>query len=259
MASASGNKVITEIDSVSFKRYKEGFKTTPLHSPSHQLYLDSLLSLQPDNAYYWQQKSMPLYKERKYELGRQYVDSAVKFNEKQYLDYRAFLKCIFEKSYRAALEDFELVKQKTGFAFVMGHSYDFYMGLCYLQLNNFDKADSLIQYSLTWNEKNSTGGHYLEYFYLGVVKMEKNETDEALENFDKALQIYTQFPDALYFKSVCLEQSGKKEEALAVATKGLTYFNQGYTNNEDNVFYEDYPYQQRRYSYESRVNYLGRK
>jgi len=59
-----------------------------LFSQSHQHYLDSAILFDHKKPYYWQQKSMPLFKQKKYELGMIYLDSAVKYDSTlHYLEY----------------------------------------------------------------------------------------------------------------------------------------------------------------------------
>lgn len=87
-----------------------------MYSQDHQLYLDSVLSILPHSAYHWQPKAMPLYKQKKYEIGSAYLDSAVKYDDRQqYLEYRGFMKCIFQKTYKSAITDFEEAKKLQGF------------------------------------------------------------------------------------------------------------------------------------------------
>ena len=59
--------------------------------------LDNGLKKDSTVAYLWQQKAMPLFKMRKYEAGMVFLDKAVKYDETRWLDYRAFIKCIFVK------------------------------------------------------------------------------------------------------------------------------------------------------------------
>jgi tetratricopeptide (TPR) repeat protein len=251
--------ILSAADSVLIKMYEKGMNRSSLYSQDRQHYLDSLLAITPENAYYWQQKSMPLFKQKKYETGMVYLDSAVLYDSNEWLDYRAFIKCIFQKSYAASIADFEGSKKLKGFNFVMDHSYDFYLGLCYLQMDKFAIADSFMQSSLRWADANFGEGHYIEYFYLGIVKMELNQDSLAISLFNRSLKIYPQFPDAQYYKAVCLKRQGHVNEALAVMTKALKNLNEGYSNNEDNAIYEEYPYQKRKYSYENSVIALQEK
>ena len=65
-----------------------------------QACLDEGLAKDSTIAYLWQQKAMPLFKARKYEAGMVFLDKAVALDENKWLDYRAFIKCIFAKTYQ---------------------------------------------------------------------------------------------------------------------------------------------------------------
>ena len=56
-----------------------------------------------------------------------------------------------------------------------------------------------------------------------------------------SLKVYENFGDAMYFKAICLRNSNKLDEAQSVFD--LAIKNNQNTINEDNVFYEVYPYQ----------------
>ena len=114
---------------------------------------------------------MPLFKQKKYELGMPFVDSAAKYDAHRWLPYRAFIKCVFAKTYRAALEDFEAAEAIQPEGIVMDHTYDFYRGMCHLQLNEFDAAIGLIQRSVAKGIARTGEGHFFEYFYLGIARM----------------------------------------------------------------------------------------
>jgi hypothetical protein len=224
--------------------YGQQVKYAGLYSQKRQLYLDSVLILKPDSAAAWQQKAMPLFKQRKYELGMTFLDKAVLFDKENYwLQYRAFIKCIFQKNYQAAIDDFNKVQTKIGYGIIMDHSFDFYIGLSYLQLNEFDKANFYIQKSVEYAINNRDEAHFLEDFYLGIVKMELDDMPNALSYFDKSLKVYTNFADALYYKALILSRSDStKQEATALFAKALNCMRTGYSVNEDNAIYEDYPY-----------------
>ena len=215
-------------------------------SPEWQQYLDSAIERNPNIAYVYQQKAMPLFKMRKYEAGLPHLDRAVELDSAKYIDYRAFMKCIFSKSYTDAIADFKIAKRIKGAnGYVMDHSYDFYMGLSYLQLNKFDSAVNYFEKSID-NVRKQNGEswlHYLDLFYLGVAYMEIEKHSEAIAQFDKSLAIYSTFSDAEYYKSISLARLGKQSEAEALFKKARNDFRKGYTINEDNAFYEKYPYQ----------------
>ncbi len=258
---ASGQKaaqVISHNDSLRVEAYWDSANYSPLHSQRRQRYLDSALAITPWNAFFWQQKAMPLCKQKKYEIGMPYLDSAVKYNKQEYVDYRAFMKCIFQKNYTSAIVDFNTARQINGNIGLMDHSYFFYMGLCYLQLDQFDSAEYFIHKSIN-DQKKSLGEnwvHYMDLFYMGIVQYEKGDYVKAIEDFDKSLKQYKNFSDAKYYKAVCLSRLNMKEDALKIALEGIQDFKGGYTINEDNSFYEEYPYQVRKYFFDNQISGL---
>ncbi|UXE68932.1 MAG: tetratricopeptide repeat protein [Chryseotalea sp. WA131a] len=237
-------KKISKKDSTRLISYLEKFSNSPLFSIQRQKYLDSALTITPYDAHLWQQKAMPLFKQKKYEIGMIYLDSAVKYDKtKHWLEYRAFIKCIFQKSYRAAITDFNLAQKQNGNSYVMDHSYQFYKGLCYLQLNQFDSAEYLIENEIKEEIKTRKEAHHLHWFYLGIVQSEKGNYKVANQSLDSCLHIYPQFPDAQYYKAQCLMRERKFKEAFDLLLSAKENLQNGYTLNEDNAIYEVYPYQ----------------
>ncbi len=213
-------------------------------SRERQMYLDSALMFLPHDAYLWQQKAMPLYKQMKYEAGEAFLDSAVKYDTMQNLDYRAFMECIFSKRYREALRDFQLAKQLRPEAGVMDHEYNWYMGLCYLQLCKFDSAEMCLAACVKHDEVVGRDWvHYMHTFYLGIVMYEEHRYTDAIENFDRAIARYPHFSDAKYYKALCVAKLQDQQTALPIMMEARDDFAAGYTINEDNAIYERYPYQ----------------
>lgn len=196
-------------------------------------------------AYLWQQKALPLWKQKKYSLAIAYYNQAVKYDREKWLSRLAFLKCIFAKDYEGALSDIKTYIKEYGSTFEQDHSLEFYMGLCYLQLNQFDKAFEIlshnvkaqeIEYGMDWL-------HYLDRYYLAIAYYEQSDYVNANSELDKVLKEYPDFSDAQYYKSICLYYLGKKEEAMKIANIGKSNYDKGKTFHEDSNIYEMYPYQ----------------
>ena len=236
-------------DSLRAKQYFDSSWNYSLGSQKHQLYLDSALMVLPTHAWYWQQKSMPLYKAHKFEAGKPFLDSAVKYDPGRWLDYAAFLECIYERNYYRSLKDFYTSRALYGNKPVMDHPYNFFIGLCHLQLNHFDSSEYYFNSCI--EEARKTKGeswvHVNHLFYMGIVCYEKEEYTRAIGYFDKALAQYKRFSDAQYYKAICLYQLKKTKEALVCMEEAEANFNAGYGLNEDNALYEYYPYQLRKY------------
>lgn len=249
MSASAQETIVSHEDSLRAKEYWHKAVRQRLGSQQRQLYLDSALSIMPGYAYYWQQKSMPLTKMYKHELAAPYLDSAVKYDAKRYIDYRAYVKCIFARRYREALNDFYEAKRLNGNIPIMDHVYDFYIGVSHLQLNNYDSAE--YYFTKCIDERREKLGedwvHHLHLFYLGIVYYEQEQHKKAIVAFDQALKLYPNFPDAKMYKGYCLRSMGKDEEALKVLYETKELVKKGYTMNEDNTRHIMYPYQLRTY------------
>lgn len=213
----------------------------------YQECLDKGLEKDSTIAYLWQQKAMPLFKARKYEAGMVFLDKAVKYDEKGWLAYRGFIKCIFAKTYREAIKDFERIKDIEGNSFEMDHTYNFHIALSYLQLNEFEKAEKIFKKDIEeqvaqWGED---GYHHLDQFYYGISLYEQQKWEEAIAQFDKSLEIYPKFCEPMFYKALSMMQVEEysNKEIDAVLEKAKENKDAGNTINEDNAIYETYPYQ----------------
>lgn len=238
---------LSKIDSLKIQEYWIRANQSGIYSNERQQYLDSILMIKPDSAYIWQQKAMPLYKERKFSLGKPFLAKAVDLDSNKYLDYSAFMKCLFSKEYEESILEFLKAKDKFGDRYVMDHTYNFYIGISYLQLNEFTKAKKYLiqsrdqQFKDFPNEPPEEACHYLDWFYLGVAAYELKEYKSAIEYFNTSLKVYANFADALYYKGISQYKLGKKEEAES--TLRMAKENRENTINEDQVYYVIYPYQ----------------
>jgi tetratricopeptide (TPR) repeat protein len=207
--------------------------------------LDEGLKKDSTIAYLWQQKAMPFFKARKYEIGMKYIDKAVQYDAQRWQSYRAFIKCIFAKTYKNAIIDFEDCKDKFGNNYEMDHTYNFYIGLSYLQLNEYNKAEIIFKEYIDDMYKNRQGlEHPTAYFYYGISQYEEKKYNEAIITFDKALKIYPNFSDVKYYKAICMARLGAKQEDIKKLFDQVKEdAKKGYTINEDNTIYETYPYQ----------------
>lgn len=233
------------VDSVVNKYLRHGAWKYSITSPEYGRYIDSAIAVLPNYAYLWQQRGMPYWKQMKYEVALAYTDSAVKYDSLHWLDYRAFCKCIFQKNYIDAIRDFHLAKRVVGNSTVMDHDYDFYLGLCYLQLATYDSSlyyfsASIRNDSITFG---SAGLHHLHSFYMGIVCYEKQWYSEAIYWFDRSLTSNPMFADAEYYKAASLKKIGQQEASDSLFKQAEEHFAEGRTINEDNAIYERYPYQ----------------
>lgn len=196
-------------------------------------------------AYLWQQKALPLWKQKKYHLAIKYYNKAVELDRQRWLSRLAFLKCVFAKDYNGALVDCINYINEFGSTYEQDHSLEFYMGISYLQLNQFDPAFKILKENIEDQEKDHGADwvHFLDRYYLAIAYYELNNYKEAISEFEKVLKEYPNFSDAQYYKSICLNYLGEKENAKIVMAEGKANFEKGNTFNEDSNLYENYPYQ----------------
>ena len=190
---------------------------------------------------------MPLFKQGKYEVGMDYIDKAVEIDPERWQPYRAFIKVIFAKTYRAGLADFEDLLEKYGNSYVMDHTYKFHMALSHLQLNEFKEAEKIFSEDLKEQREQwgKSGEHHLDLFYYGISQYEQGKWKEAITQFDRALSLYPSFAEVQYYKAVWLIKLDRQTEAMALIRKAKKNGRAGNTINEDNAIYERYPYQVR--------------
>lgn len=234
-------------DSIISEHLKYGAWKYSYYSREWQQEIDKGLAKDSTIAYLWQQKAMPLFKQGKYELGMGYIDKAVQYNKREYLEYRAFIKCIFAKTYKDAIADFEACKAAYGYSYVQDHSYDFYIALSYLQLNEFELAEQILTKDIDklYQKDGEEGVHHLDVFYLGICYYELGDYQKAIDTFDWALRLYSHFSDVQYYKALCLQKLGDIETAKTLYKEAKQNADIGYTINESNAIYERYPYQVR--------------
>lgn len=231
-------------DSILTLHLKNGAWKYHYYTKEYEQHIEEGLAADSTIAYLWQQKGMPYFKRQKYEVGMRSLDRAV-FYDARWLDYRAFIKCIFVKNYSAALADFEICVRNNPNGYIMDHPYSFYMALCYLQLNQFEKAHTLLSNRIKTveNEKGAAWVHPNELFYLGIAQFELGEYATAIETLHKTLALYPQFSDAHYYIGKCYECIGQPDLADISFKEARIHFDKGFTLTEDNVKYEQYPYQ----------------
>lgn len=234
-------------DSIISEHLQHGAWKHSYYSREWQTEIDKGLAKDSTIAYLWQQKGMPYIKQGKYELAMRYIDKAVQYDPAKYLDYRAFLKCIFGRRYTEAIADFEACKARFGQGYVQDHAYDFYIALCRIQLNEFVVARDLLQGEIDRIEAQNGPDwvHHLDVFYLGICHYEMGDYEAAVRTFDRALALYPKFSDVQYYKALSLQRLGDKAAAQELYKAAKANGEAGYTINEDNAIYERYPYQVR--------------
>ena len=240
-----GDKIVR--DQPSQEAIIEKYATNCAHNynyylPEWQECLNAGLQKDSTIAYLWQQKAMPYFKQKKYEAGFQHLQKAVLYDRKRYLPYSAFINCIFARRYGQAIAEFEQCIKLNGNSYEMDHTYRFYIALSYLQLNKFSEAEKVFKEDIADQSQKYGEAHYLDRFYYGIALYEQKRWVDAIAQFDVSLIVYTEFSEARYYKSLCLARLGQLKQSDILMKEAASYAKSGYSINEDNAIYEDYPY-----------------
>jgi tetratricopeptide (TPR) repeat protein len=114
-----------------------------------------------------------------------------------------------------------------------------------LKLNILDSAEKYLDKSI--NAMISKNGkdwvHFNERFYKGICSYKQKKIQNALQEFDETLRLNSNFSDAQYYKALVLLELHKKEGCLDLLQKAKENNEKGFTINEDNESYVDYPFQ----------------
>lgn len=163
-----------------------------------------------------------------------------KFDEAVYHDpytwqgYRGYLYLWFYRDYRKAIADFDATDTLTPHVdYPQGHSVDFWRGIAYLGLKDYDNS---IAY---WNkhiskETEDSGEDWVEleaFLYRGIAYYESGDNNMAIDNFDKVIQYFKNSADAKYYKALILWQNKDIKQAKKLIEEAILDYESGYFNN----------------------------
>lgn len=165
-------------------------------------------------------------------------DKAVKNDPETWQPWRGYLYLWFYRDYKKAIADFDASDTLTDYIdHPQGHSVDFWRGIAYLGLKDYENSIAYWDKHITKETKDS-GEDWVEleaFLYRGIAYFESGNSEKALENFDKVIHYFKQTADANYYKAVLAKESGKPEEALELIQAAIIDFKAGYYNNRGYV------------------------
>jgi len=211
----------------------------------YQQLLDESLSIDSTYAYAYQAKGYAYLKSGDFLTWEKLMAKAVKFEPEQYLGYRGWCRYQFFRDYEGAIADIlrleEISKGDIGF----GQNGDYHLkivkALCYKGIGDKNKAIEIIENQL------SSEDHFLglyDYLHLGVLYLESQNYNKAIQAFKAQEQEYTladnEFYMAMAYKGkqnkVKYQEHLKKSYALYKKNRHLF---DPYTHQMDRVFLND--------------------
>ena len=234
-------------DSLIARYVDSGAEKLPYHynNPAWGSYMDSIISICPHIATAYQLKAVPAIKNGEYIKAYALDEKAAQLDSPQFVSYLGFLKCIFTKDYTGAIMDFNRANRIIPGGAEMDHSFYFYLGLCYLELEKYPDADVHFTRDLFSQNKGDSNVdiHFNSLLYKGITKLKLGQSDSAEIYLKKCLGIYEKLPEANYYLALIYQkrkETNLEKKYLEMARKSLL---DGYSMNEDNLYYVNYPKQ----------------
>lgn len=171
------------------------------------MYYKLYLEISPNTHEAHMSRSVPYNKTGEHAIGFAMLNKAVELEPKLNLGYRAFVKLYMMHDYEGALQDCLRLDSLTSYAKpgVWGEDMDMVIGLCYLQLNDFQKARLRFTNSIkkVTKESGKQWNSPRAFLYLGITLMKEKAYTEAIQVFDEIIQLNPNFSEAYYYKAQC--------------------------------------------------------
>jgi tetratricopeptide (TPR) repeat protein len=208
------------------------------------LYYKLFLEKYPNTHEAYMSRSVPYNKTGQHAIGFAMLNKAVELAPILNLGYRAFVKLYMMHDYEGALLDCLRLDSLTSYAKpgVWGEDMDMVIGLCYLQLNDFQKARFRFTNSINtvtkevgkeWNSPRA-------FLYLGITHMKEKAYSQAIKVLDELIQLNPNYSEAYYYKAQCYSALKDLINAEATLEKCRQVF--GKYGAEKNAYFE-LPYQ----------------
>lgn len=180
----------------------------------------------PENSTLYFEQSVAFNKYGYHAKGFELLDKAVDLDPKTHLGYRGYMKLRFLRDYNGALADFNQLDSLTpNFNDApWGENIDFLRGECHYGNKDYVKAINCFQKNI----KNQSAGwaDIQSFVYLGICKYELGNYEDAIIEFNKALEQSDKTTEAYFYLSKVYKQIDslpKAREFLVKAKENLNY------------------------------------
>lgn len=160
--------------------------------------------------------------------------------------WRGYLYLYFYRDYRRALADFDATDTLTPnlVDYPQSMSVDYLRGICYLQLNDYEKALAYLDTHINY-ETERVGLKYLDaqaFLYKGIALLALERPEAAQAAFELGLMVEAGNADLLYWLAKTLLQRGQGAQAEILLREAMEQFKKGKHNTTTYVeeFYQTY-------------------
>lgn len=208
------------------------------------LYYKLVLEKYPNTHEAYMSRSVPYNKVGEHSTGFAMLNKAVELAPIHNLGYRAFVKLYMMHDYKGALRDCLQLDSLTSFAKpgVWGEEMDMVIGLCYLQINDYQNARVRLSNSIK-TVKQEAGKEWIApraFLYLAITHMKEKAYTQAIQVLDELIQINPNFSEAYYYKARCCALQNNIKAAETILEKCKQVFAK--YGAEKNPYFE-LPYQ----------------
>lgn len=197
-------------------------------SYASQKHLTDAIEMCPtlSNAYF--EKSVAFLKRGMFIEWKELMDKAVALNPKEHLSYRAWCQFSFLHNYEETIKDLNELTELTGTSFIgVGQSgeYDLriVLGLSYNLIGKNKKAIEIIENAMA--DENYYAGLY-DYLHLGVLYLNNNEPQRALESFQNQIN-ENELAEVYFYLGKTYKLLRNEQEAKKTLTKALELYESG--------------------------------
>ena len=236
-------------DTLKYEACKKAMENAGLYqfSKAYQMNLDESIAIDPTFDYAYWAKSVAYLKSGDFVTWKKLIDKAVDLNPKEYLGYRGWCRYQFFQDYEGAIKDIETLDSLVDYD--IGHSQNgtYHLnvakGLFYKGIGEKEKAIIILEKQIQRNEEENFVGAY-DYVHLGVLYLETNRFEKAIETFKKQLEINDLAENHYYLALAYLKLEKPSESKSCLETAKELYLEgrrmfDTYATPMDKIYLED--------------------
>ncbi|MEL6720920.1 MAG: tetratricopeptide repeat protein [Bacteroidota bacterium] len=199
--------------------------------------LDTAVMLDPTYAEAWFELAAAAIKQGDYINAFHYYDEAAEHDPRQFQGWRANIRLYYLKDYENAIEDYvdylQLFPEHKLMA-ARGDDVHFSMGKAFWALEDYQSAiDSISHYiNITTEEQGEDWVEVYAFIYRGRSHQALKNYAEALIDYEKAIQYFSNCVEAHYHKAEILAIQNQSDIACKSAQQALQSANKGYIKSD---------------------------
>ncbi|NOT37973.1 MAG: hypothetical protein HOP11_11395 [Saprospiraceae bacterium] len=214
-------------------------------SKEYQLALDNAIDIDSSFAYAYRAKSTAYLKSGDFISWKRLMDTAVKYNASDNLDYRGWCRFQFFRDYQGAIDDILLLKKLTnnriGYSINSDYHLDIALSLCYKSIGQPEKA---IEIFLEKMSDSTYSPGLFDFIHLGVLYLEIGDYKKAIEYLN-IQESTNDLAENRFYKAITYRHLKDKENWELNLNKSKAYYKSNkkmfdpYTEQIDKIYLED--------------------